>query len=118
MRPKTKGPVDGKALMGVFSPLLLESALRLVSRFDLLGRVKMANTLISNIPGAPVSLYLAGAVVETVIPMAPVLDGMALSCTITSTHSKLIIGFHGCAETLGDMGDLVAGVERGIKALT
>ncbi len=118
VRPNTKGPLDGKALMAVFSPFLLESALRLVSRFDLMGRVKIANTLISNVPGAPVPLYVAGAAVETVIPMAPVLDGMALSCTIASTHSKLVIGFHGCAEALGDMDALVAGVEQGFKALS
>ncbi len=118
-RPKTKGPIDGKELMAVFSPFLLESALRLVTRFDLLSRVKIANTIVSNVPGARVPLYVAGAAVESVIPMAPLVDGMmALSCAISSTHSKLVIGFHGCAETIGDMGALVRGVEHGIKALS
>ena len=48
--------------MAVFSPFLLESALRLISRFDLMSRIKMGNTMISNVPGAPVPLYVAGAV--------------------------------------------------------
>lgn len=118
VRPGIQGPIDSKALMAVFSPLLLESALRLVSRFDLMSRIKMGNTMISNVPGARVPLYVAGAAVETVIPMAPVVEGMALSCTIASTHKKLVIGFHGCADILEDMEALVAGVENGYRALT
>ncbi|MEH6583093.1 MAG: wax ester/triacylglycerol synthase family O-acyltransferase [Halioglobus sp.] len=118
VRPETKGPIDGKELMAVFSPFLLESALRLVSRFDIMGRIKMGNTMISNVPGAPVPLYVAGAAVETVIPMAPVVEGMALSCTIASTHEKLVIGFHSCAENLGNMDALLSGVDNGYKALS
>ena len=117
VRPDVKGPIDGKDLMAVFSPFLLESALRLVSRFDLMSRIKMGNTMISNVPGAPVPLYVAGAVVEAVVPMAPVVEGMALSCTIASTDSKLVIGFHACSDTLADMAPLVAGVEEGYQAL-
>ena len=118
VRPRVKSPVDGEALMAVFSPFLLESALRLVSRFDLMSKIRMGNTMITNVPGAPVPLYVAGAEVESVIPMAPVVEGIALSCTIASTHSKLVVGFHGCAETVGSMDPLVAGVEEAYRALT
>ena len=51
------------------------------------------------------------------IPMAPVVEGIALSCTIASTHAKLVISLHGCAETLDDMAALLAGVEEGYRAL-
>lgn len=118
VRPQASGPVGSKDLMAVFSPFLLESALRLVSRFDLMSRIKMGNMMISNVPGAPVPLYVAGAAVETVIPMAPVVEGIALSCTVASTHESLVIGFHGCAETVGEMDALVAGVEQAYRALT
>lgn len=117
VRPAVKGSVDGKALMAVFSPFLLEAGLRLVDRLDLMNRIKMGNTMITNVPGAPVPLYVAGAAVESVIPMAPVVEGMALSCTIASTHSNLVVGFHGCAETVGSMEPLVAGVEEAYRAL-
>lgn len=117
VRPEASGPVDSTELMAVFSPFLLESALRLVSRLDLMSRIKMGNTMISNVPGAPVPLYVAGAAVETVIPMAPVVEGMALSCTVASTHENLVIGFHCCGETVGDMGALMAGVEQAFKEL-
>ncbi len=66
---------------------------------------------------APMPVYVAGNLVESVIPMAPVVEGMALSCTIASTDTRLVIGFHACSDTLTDMAPLVAGVEEGYKAL-
>lgn len=109
--------VDGKALMSLFSPLLLDGLVYGVVKFNLLERATFFNTAITNVPGSQAPVYLAGAKQVSMIPMAPCLDSVALTITATSSDEVLAFGYHGCGETIVDKELFVAGARLGFLAL-
>ncbi|MGH2686845.1 MAG: WS/DGAT domain-containing protein, partial [Actinomycetota bacterium] len=85
---------------------------RLVGRLRINQRTRAsANVVVSNIPGPPVPLYIAGARVEAIYPLGPVVDGSALNITAMSYDGRMHIGLSADRETVPDLellGDLVA----------
>ena len=64
-----------------------------------LGRMPPAvNLVISNVPGPPFPLYLAGARLEAMYPMGPLMLGMGLNITVISYRESLDFGFMCCPE--------------------
>jgi diacylglycerol O-acyltransferase / wax synthase len=53
----------------------------------------VANVVISNVPGPPVPLYLAGAKLTSYFPVSIVTHGLALNITIHSYAGNLDYGF-------------------------
>ena len=87
--------VDGRGLMELFSPLVIDSLCFAVAELNLTSKVTLGNIAITNVPGSPVTLYLAGAPVASGVPMAPVLGGVtALTITVSSTDKYLLFGYH------------------------
>jgi len=64
------------------------------------------NLLISNVPGSPVPLYLAGAPVAAIYPLGPVLDNIGLNITILSHVDQIDFGLVSCPELMPDLWDL------------
>lgn len=52
----------------------------------------VANAAISNVPGSPTPLYLAGAQLEAMYPVSAILDGVALNITVMSYCGGLDFG--------------------------
>ena len=51
------------------------------------------NLVVSNVPGPPFPLYLAGAELVAAYPMGPVMDGAGLNVTVLSYRNHIDIGF-------------------------
>lgn len=51
------------------------------------------NTIISNVPGPPIPLYLCGGKIEALYPLAPILMGMGLNITVMSYVEDINFGF-------------------------
>lgn len=102
--PKDKTPVlDGLGLMGIVSPGVLDPLLATAMRFNLLAKLPIANIVVTNVPGAAVPIYIAGARQVEMIPLAPTLEMVGLTATVTSADSALAIGFHGYGDAISDI---------------
>ena len=66
--------------------------------------------ILSNIPGPPFPVYLAGAEMERAYPMGPVLEGAGLNVTMMSYRDSVDFGFLGATELVPDIWDLADAV--------
>lgn len=60
------------------------------------------NLIVSNVPGPPFDLYLAGARIESMYPMGPLLFGSGLNVTVVSNAERLDVGLLSCPDLLPD----------------
>ncbi len=58
----------------------------------------LANVVISNVPGPPVALYLAGAKLQHYYPVSIVTHGLALNITVQSYAGNLEFGLTACKD--------------------
>jgi diacylglycerol O-acyltransferase len=77
----------------------------------------MANVAISNVPGSPVPLYLAGAKVATYIPVSIPGHGVALNITVQSYDGVLGFGFTACRRAVPDPQSLATYVSGALAEL-
>ena len=56
------------------------------------------NVVISNVPGPPLPLYLAGARLVAMLPLGPPIDGAGLNITVLSYIDRIDWGFIACRE--------------------
>jgi len=75
------------------------------------------NVMVSNLPGPPFPLYLAGAELERAFPMGPIIEGVGLNITVMSYRNFVDFGFMAAANVLPDVADLAAAVEPAFAAL-
>lgn len=74
-------------------PWILEAATALYGKAKVAERVpQFANVVISNVPGPPVPLYMAGARMLTNYPTSIVVHGIALNITVQSYDQSLDFG--------------------------
>jgi diacylglycerol O-acyltransferase / wax synthase len=86
-------------LMG--SPWIMSGLATLYGRSNLSDRLpSAANVLISNVPGSPVSLYLAGAKMLDYFPVSIPYHGNALNITVQSYAGSLDFGLIACRRAL------------------
>lgn len=78
-------------------------AARASAQLGLANRVRpFLSTVITNVPGPQVPLYLAGARMVQSYGMGPVMDGMGLIHAVTSYCGDISISFTSCREMLAD----------------
>ena len=88
-------------------PALIGRAARLISSMRVFDRVRPAfNVTISNIPGPPFPLFLAGARMVGMYPLGPVVEGAGLNMTVMSYCGMVYFGLSGCRETVPDLAEL------------
>jgi len=76
---------------------------RASSRLGLANRIRpFLNTVITNVPGPQVPLYMSGAKLVVQYGMGPVMDGMGLIHPIGSYNGGAVISFTSCRELLPD----------------
>jgi diacylglycerol O-acyltransferase / wax synthase len=92
-------------------PWLMEAASALYGRAKVADRIpQVANVVISNVPGPPVPLYLAGAKMLTNYPTSIVVHGLALNITVQSYHQSLDFGLMADAVAMPDVQELAQGL--------
>jgi diacylglycerol O-acyltransferase len=68
----------------------------------------LVNLVISNVPGPPVPLYLAGARMLSNAPASIVVHGIALNITVQTYEKHLEVGLIACGEALPEIDRLAA----------
>jgi diacylglycerol O-acyltransferase / wax synthase len=88
-------------------PWLMEAATALYGKAKVANRLpQVANLVISNVPGPPVPLYLAGARMMTNYPTSIVVHGMALNITVQSYDQSLDFGLMADSAAMPDVREL------------
>jgi WS/DGAT/MGAT family acyltransferase len=98
------------------SPWLLSGLASLYGRSRLAGLLRVANVVISNVPGPQVPLYLAGARMAGIYPLSIVTHGIALNITVQSYMGQLCVGLIACRRALPDVKDLADLMGRAMEA--
>ncbi len=75
------------------------------------------NLIISNVPGPPFPLYTAGARIEAVYPMGPLLYGTGINITVFSYTGTIDFGFMVCRELVRDHWSLAEGIPLALDEL-
>ena len=75
------------------------------------------NVVISNVAGPPIQIYFAGAKVEGLFPLGPVLEGPGLNITVVSYRDRVGFGLIACKERMPDLADLAAQVAPALEEL-
>jgi diacylglycerol O-acyltransferase / wax synthase len=75
------------------------------------------NLIISNVPGPPFPLYLAGARLARMYPMGPLILGAGLNITVFSYQENLDFGFLTCPETAPETDRIADGVPLALEEL-
>lgn len=89
------------------APWLIGALATLVARSRLAERMPpIANVTISNVPGSPVALYLAGAKMLTYYPVSIAIHGIALNITVQSYNGSLDFGLTACGKAMPDVAAL------------
>lgn len=84
-------------------PGLISLAARMYTSAGLATRTPpAANVVISNVPGPPIPLYLAGGPLVALYPMGPLLMGMSLNITALSIMESLDFGLMSCPDVVPD----------------
>ncbi len=98
-------------LTQVAPPAVAALAARLVAATRLADRFTLPfNVVVSNVPGPPIPLYLAGALILGHYPVSAIVDGVGLNITVVSTNGMLDFGFvadRALVPDLWPMADLV-----------
>ena len=103
-------------------PWLIEAATALYGKAKVADRIpQLANVVISNVPGPPLPLYMAGARMVTNYPTSIIVHGMALNITVQSYDKSLDFGLMADAQAMPDvreLADAIAIAFDDLRALT
>ncbi len=100
-------------------PMLLSRTARTLLRIAGSGQLNPPlNVVISNIPGSPVPLYCAGALLEANYPLSVITDGMGVNLTIISYRDRIDFGIIGDREEIPDVWFLADAVQEAFEELS
>jgi WS/DGAT/MGAT family acyltransferase len=99
-------------------PVLFSRAARLTAELGASSRFSPHfNVIVSNVPGPPVPLYMAGAKLESHYPASVIMDGVGLNITVLSYLDRLDIGVVGDRELAPNFDLLVEAMADELKEL-
>ncbi|MHB8671633.1 MAG: WS/DGAT/MGAT family O-acyltransferase [Acidimicrobiales bacterium] len=100
------------------APAVFSRAAQLYSRMRLADRHRpIHNVVISNVPGPPFPLYLAGARMVMMCPFGPVMEGAGLNITVISYLDGIDVGLIACRELVPDLWRLARDFETSMEEL-
>lgn len=76
------------------------------------------NLVVSNVPGSPVPLYMAGAEVVALHPFGPLVEGTGLNVTVLSHLDDLHVGIMACPDVVDDVPAVAEAVLDGFEVLS
>jgi WS/DGAT/MGAT family acyltransferase len=83
----------------------LYSSLRLSNRHPV-----VHNLIISNVPGPPIPLFMAGARLVGLYPLGPIMEGAGLNITVLSNEDRIGFGFIACRELMPELWELAEAI--------
>ncbi len=75
------------------------------------------NLILSNVPGPPVPLYLAGARVVGIYPLGPIMDGAGLNITVLSQEDRVGFGIVACPDLVPRVWDLAEAIPEALAEM-
>jgi diacylglycerol O-acyltransferase len=103
---------------GLAAPLWASGLSRLWARGRIAEKLPpLANVAISNVPGPPVPLYLAGAKVRHYYPLSIVTHGLAFNITLQSYAGSLEFGLTGCKDVVARPDIVAKALARALEEL-
>ncbi|MEZ5144833.1 MAG: wax ester/triacylglycerol synthase family O-acyltransferase [Acidimicrobiales bacterium] len=98
------GPHTLTRMASITYPLVLSVPMGVYQRTQLAERHPAAvNLVVSNVPGPPFDLFLAGRRAAAFYALGPIFDGVALNITVISFHGVLGFGYITCPDRLDDL---------------
>jgi diacylglycerol O-acyltransferase / wax synthase len=99
-------------------PFLLASLMRLAYETHILSYVPgMMNTVVSNVPGPPMDLYLAGARLAGIFSASVLLDCMGINLTLFSFGERMDFGLHVDPDLIEDPWSIATGLRTELGRL-
>jgi diacylglycerol O-acyltransferase / wax synthase len=102
----------------VAAPALFSRAMRFYTRLRIGERLRpVINLIVSNVPGPPWPLFLAGARLVALHPLGPIFDDCGLNVTVISYLDHVDFGFLASRELLPDLDVVAASVPAALADL-
>jgi WS/DGAT/MGAT family acyltransferase len=103
------GPGAIAELAGITPPAALSMANWLTRSLGLSTvQPALTNLVVSNVMGPPIPLFLAGARVDAIYPLGPLLQGAGMNLTVLSNLDRLDVGVMACPDLVDDVWEIVA----------
>jgi diacylglycerol O-acyltransferase / wax synthase len=100
------------------APAVLGQAVRVYSGMKIADRHRpLFNVTISNVPGPPFPLYVAGAQMRASYPMGPIADGGGLNITVMSYMDSLDFGLVVCPDLIPDPWKIADALQDALEEL-
>ena len=100
------------------APTTFSLAARFYTRMKLADRHRpIHNLVISNVPGPPFPLYLAGSKLVAAYPLGPVFEGAGLNVTVMSYMGSIDFGFNAATSAVPDLWELADAIGPALAEL-
>jgi diacylglycerol O-acyltransferase / wax synthase len=77
----------------------------------------LVNLVVTNVPGAPIPLYLLGARLEESVPVVPLAANLDVSIGVLSYQRDVVIGLYADSDTVPDLAVLADGIKESYDGL-